>query len=170
MTCSHLPRRRRASRASAKRARKSAGIESQETDAAWSDHALGGVDPADGRSRRQRVEIVHDHDKPIERRPCRGRLSDPGAKRGEEFARRARRGMVQFQKFRSGSADGRYAAGALARGFGALGGRVKFGRQRSDPLIEAGGAGVEVATAVSDLAGEQPPTAQQKVREAKRAP
>ena len=154
----------------AKRARKSAGIESQETDAAGSDHALRSVDPADGRGRGQRVEIVHDHDEPIEGGSRRGGLSDSRAKRGEEFARRARRGMVRFQKFRSGGPHGGYASGAFARGFGALRRRVRFGRQRGDPLIEASGAGVEVATAVADLAREQPPTAQQKVREAKRAP
>ena len=60
----------------------------------WSNRPLGGVDPADGRGRRQRVEIVHDHDEPIQRRSRGGGLSDPGAERGEECARRARRRVV----------------------------------------------------------------------------
>ena len=75
-----------------------------------------------------------------ERRSRRGRLSDPGAKRGEEFARRARRRMARFQKFGPGGPHGRYASGALARGFGALGGCVSFRRQRRHALIEASGA------------------------------
>ena len=103
-------------------------------------------------------------------RSRRGRLSDPGAKRGQEFARRARRGMARFQKFRPGGPHGRYASGALARGFGALGGRVRFGRQRGDPLIEASGASLEVLATVAGLLGQEPRAAQQKVREPKRAP
>ena len=162
VTCSHLPRRRRASRGSAERGRKSAGIESQETDAARSDRALGGVDPAYRRRRRQRVEIVHDHDEPIRRRSRRGRLSDPGAERGEELARRARRRVARFQKFRPRGPHGRHASGALARGFGALGGRVRFGGQRRHALIEASGAGLEILAPFPGLLGQQPGAAQQE--------
>ena len=153
-----------------KRDRKPAGIEGQQTDRARSDHALGGVDPADGRGRRQRVEIVHDDDQPIRRRSRPGRVSDPRAERGEELARRARRRMARFQKFRPGGPHGRLASGALARGFGALGGRVSFRRQRCDSLIEASGARLEVLATVSGLLGQEPSAAQQKVREPERAP
>ena len=46
------------------------------------------------------------------------------------------------------------ASGALARGFGALGGRVSFGGQRRDALIEASGASLEVLAAFAGLLGD----------------
>ena len=86
VTCSHLPRPPARLARAAERGRKPAGIEGQQTDAARSDHALGGVDPAitaaagDSASRLSTTTI-----EPVRRRSRRGRAPDP--------ARRARRGI-----------------------------------------------------------------------------
>ena len=45
---------------------------------------------ADGRGRRQRVEIVDHNDQPVRRGPRPGWAPDPCAERGEERARRRR--------------------------------------------------------------------------------
>jgi hypothetical protein len=97
-------------------------------------------------------------------------VSDPRAERGEELARRSRRRLARFQKFRAGRPDGRPSSGALACRFGAVCGGVSFGGQRCDSLIEASGAGLEVLAPFARLLGQQPRAAQQKVREPKRAP
>ena len=74
----------------AQRARKPMGIESQETDAAGSNRALSGVDPAHRRCRRKRIEVVHDQDQPIRRRssPPRRAPNPCGSTRPEFAARR----------------------------------------------------------------------------------
>ena len=78
--------------------------------------------------------------------------------------------MARFQKFRPRRPHGRYASRPLARGFGALAGRIRFGGQRRDALIEASGAGLEILAPFPGLLGEEPGAAQQEVREPERAP
>ena len=82
----------------AERDRKAGGIESQQTHAAGSDGALGGVDPGDRGARRQRVEIVDRKNEPVRGRRRRVRVSDPGAKSGEKRPRRRRRRMTRIRE------------------------------------------------------------------------
>ena len=78
--------------------------------------------------------------------------------------------MARLKKFRPRGANGRFASRALARRFGALGGRLGLGRQRGDALIEPRRARLEVAAPFAGLVVEQPRAAQQQVREPERAP
>ena len=62
------------------------------------------------------------------------------------------------------------AADALGHRGGVLGGRLRLGRQRSDPLVEPRRAGVEFAPALAQVLVEQPQAAEQQRGEAEGAP
>ena len=103
--------------------------------------------------------------------PAARRVSDPGAEARLRIRAPTPTGAGPIREIPvPGARIDRLASGALGRRVGALGGRVGLGGQRGDALIEARGARVEIVAAFADLAGEQPPAAQQKVREPKRAP
>ena len=87
-------------------------------------------------------------------------MSDPGAEGGEKRARRCDWRVTRFEKFRPRRADGRLAAGALARCVGPLRRPFRFRSQRGDSLIEAYRALIEVAAPFADLEVEQARAAQ----------
>ena len=78
--------------------------------------------------------------------------------------------MTRFEKFRPRRADGRLAAGALARRVGPLRRPFRFRSQRGDALIEPYRALIEIAAPFADLEVEQARAAQNEVGEAERAP
>ena len=78
--------------------------------------------------------------------------------------------MAGFEKFRPRGADGCFAPRPVARRFGALGGRLRLGRQRGDALIEPRRPLIEVAAPFAELEVEHPRPAPEQVREPERAP